>query len=175
MSQESRSLTVPSREAGALAKSDNLQTWTDPQWQRFWLTIDRLPWRTLAFIPAGAGAPPDFTLSLAVTVSRTGMTHLGTPMLVADGTQVRLDELTGFLADLRSCSDAGQRVIVALSSAKVNPTVTAIANSVDGVVLCVLMGQMKSSEAKETVRLVGHKKFLGSVIIHPDGHPANGQ
>lgn len=174
MSEQSRSLTVPDRSAGnALAPNTSLQTWADPDWQRFWLTVDQLPWRTLAFIPAGEGGPPDFTLSLAVTLSRTGMTHLGGPMLVADGTQVRLNELTAFLADVRSCADAGQRVIVALPSAKSDATVPAIANSVDGVVLCVLSGRMKSSEAKETIRLVGSKKFLGSVIIHPEAAPGS--
>lgn len=168
MSQESQSLSAPQPDASvALATTSNLQTWTDPDWQRFWLTIDQLSWRTLAFIPAGEGGPPDLTLSLAVTLSRTRMTHLGGPMLVADGTGVRLQDLTAFLADVRSCSDAGQRVIIALSSAKSDPTVPAIANSVDGVVLCVLIGRMKSSDAKETIRLVGSKKFLGSVILHP--------
>ena len=173
LSEQSRSLAVPDRSAGnALAPNNALQTWADPDWQRFWLTVDQLPWKTLAFIPAGEGAPPDFTLSLAVTLSRTGMTHLGGPMLVADGTQVRLNELTAFLADVRSCSEAGQRVIVALPSAKSDATVPAIANSVDGVVLCVLFGRMKSSDAKETIRLVGSKKFLGSVIIRPEGPAA---
>lgn len=167
MSQKSTSLQAPQRDGNtALGPSTNQQTWADPDWQRFWLTVDRLPWRTLAFIPAGEGGPPDFTLTLAVNLSRTGMTHSGGQMLVADGTRVRLQELTAFLADVQSCSDAGQRVIVALSSAKSDPTVPSIANSVDGVVLCVLVGQMTSSEAKETIRLVGGKKFLGSVIIH---------
>ncbi len=173
MSQESRSLTAPQTGSTALAKASGVQTWADPDWQRFWLTIDQMPWRTLAFIPAGDGAPADFTLSLAVTLSRTGMTHLGGPMLVADGTQVQLSELTSFLADVRSCSDAGQRVIIALSSAKINPTVPAIANTVDGVVLCVLVGLMKSTDAKETIRLVGSKKFLGSVMIHPTSGTAD--
>jgi hypothetical protein len=151
----------------ALAQRNQIQAWADPDWQRFWLTVDQLDWRTLALIPAGEGAPPGFALSLAVNLSRTGMTHKGGPILVADGTQVPLRQLSGFLEDVKSCTEAGQRVIVALSSAKSGPTVPAIAKAVDGVVLCVLLGSMMNAEAKETIRLVGSSKFLGSVIIHP--------
>lgn len=176
MSQESTALQAPQRDAdSALGPGIPQQTWAEPDWQRFWLTVDSLPWRTLAFIPAGEGGPPDLALSLAVNLTRTGMTHLGRPMLVADGTRVRLQELTAFLADVQSCSDAGQRVIVALSSVKSDPTVPSIANSVDGVVLCVLIGRMTLSDAKETIRLVGAKKFLGSVMLHPDSLATNGR
>jgi hypothetical protein len=152
----------------ALAERHSTQTWADPDWQRFWLTIDRLSWRALAFIPAGDGAPPDFTLSLAVNLSRTGVTHLGGPVLVADGTQVPLNQLTGFLADVKSCVDAGQRVLVALSPASSNPTTPAIAKAADGVVLCVLLGRMRSGDAKRTVNAIGSSKFVGSVIIRPE-------
>jgi hypothetical protein len=151
----------------ALAERRNVQTWADPDWQRFWLTVDRLPWRSLAFIPGGDGAPPDFTLSLVVTLSRTGVTHLGGPVLVADGTQVPLNELNAFLADVKTCVDGGERVLVALSAAANNPTVPAIAKATDGVVLCVLLGRMLSAEAKKTVSLIGPSKFVGSVIIRP--------
>lgn len=151
----------------ALAHPSNQQAWADPDWQRFWLTVDQLAWRTLALIPAGDGAPPNFTLSLSVTLSKTGMTHKGGPIQVADGTAVPLRQLSGFLDDIRSCSDAGQRVIVALSSAASDPTIPTIAKAVDGVVLCVLMGRMLNAQARETIRLVGSNKFLGSVIIHP--------
>jgi hypothetical protein len=158
-------------EQTALAKPQ-VQAWTDPDWQRLWLTLNSLPWRTLALIPAGAGGPPDFTLTLAVTLSRTGMSHLGAPIMVADGTQIPLDQLSSFLADIRSCREGGERVIVALSPAGENPTTVSMAREADGVVLCVMLGAMRSSDAKRTIKLVGAAKFLGSVIIRSDGAPA---
>lgn len=172
MSQESLPSPTGGAQTTALAQRNNLPTWADPDWQRFWLIVDQLAWRTLALIPAGEGAPPDFTLSLAVTLSRTGMTHKGGPIQVADGTQVPLRQLSGFLEDVRACSDAGQRVIVALSSAKTDPTIPAIAKTVDGVILCVLLGRMMDAEARATIKLVGASKFLGSVIIRPTEVPA---
>jgi len=155
----------PGEQTTALAA--RTQPWADPDWQRLWLRLDGMPWRTLALIPAGEGAPLDFTVLLAVTLSRTGMTHVGGPILVADGTQVPLRQLNGFLADVRACSDAGERVIVALSSATTDPSITTIAKSVDRVVLCVLLGSMHSADARRTIQAVGLSKFAGSVIIRP--------
>jgi hypothetical protein len=154
-----------------LAERRHVQAWTDPDWQRLWLTLDRMPWRTLALIPAGGGGPADFTLTLAVTLSRTGMSHVGAPILVADGTQVPLNQLNAFLADVRACRDGGERVIIALSPAGENPTTTSMAKDADGVVLCVMLGGMRSSDAKRTIKAIGASKFVGSVIIHPDGKP----
>lgn len=155
----------PGQQTTALAERP--QPWADPDWQRLWLTLDRMDWRTLALIPAGEGAPLDFTLLLSVTLSRTGMTHLGAPIMVADGTQVPLRQLNGFLADVRACADAGERVIVALSAPNTDPSIAAIAKAVDRVVLCVLLGRMLSADAKRTIQLVGPSKFAGSVIIRP--------
>jgi hypothetical protein len=151
----------------ALAQRRDVQTWADPDWQRFWLTVDRLPWRSLAFIAAGDGAPPDFPLSLVVTLSRTGVTHLGGPVLVADGTQVPLNELNAFLNEVRTCIESGQRVLLALSPVADNPTASAIAKAADAVVLCVLLGRMRSASAEKTVKAIGSSKFVGSVIIRP--------
>ena len=163
--------STPEARNVAIAERRHVQSWVDPEWQRLWLTLDRLPWRTLALLPAGSGGPVDFTLSLAVTLSRTGMTHVGGPILVADGTQVPLNQLNAFLADVRTCTEGGERVIIALSNTGDNPVTAALAKASDGVVLCVLLERMRSSDAKQTIKAVGASKFLGSVIIRPDGSP----
>jgi hypothetical protein len=156
----------------ALAERRAPQAWTDPDWQRLWLTLDRMPWQTLALVPGGPGAAMDFTLSLAVTLSRTGMSHVGAPILVADGTQVPLDQLNPFLADVRACCDGGERVLIALASVTESPTTAAMAKSADGAVLCVMLGQMRSSHTNQTVKAIGASKFFGSVIVRPNGSPA---
>lgn len=151
-----------------LVRREQVQTWTDPDWQRFWLTVDRMTWQTLALIPAGPGGPRELTLSLAVILSRTGMSHLGGPIQVADGTQVPISELNGFQADVRSCQEAGQRVIIALPAVSANPTAASIAKFSDAAVLCVLLERMTSNDAKQTVQAVGPEKFLGSVVLRLD-------
>ena len=156
--------SIKTAEQTALAERREVQAWTDPDWQRLWLTLDRSPWRTLALIPGSSGGPADLTLTLAVTLSRTGMSHVGAPILVADGTQIPLNQLNGFLDDVRACRDGGERVIIALSAAAENPTTTAIAKAADAVVLCVQIGRTRSSDAKRTIKQVGLSKFVGSLI-----------
>ncbi len=167
--QEQPPRGMKTAETTALAERRHVQAWADPEWQRLWLTLDRMPWKTLALIPAGEGGPADFTLTLAVMLSRTGMSHVGAPILVADGTQVPLNQLNDFLADVRACRDGGERVIIALSAAGENPTTASIAKDSDGVVLCILLGRMRSADGKRTIKLIGAPKFVGSVIIHPEG------
>ncbi len=165
--QPQTSVTTAPQTALAERRPDQ-QAWTASDWQRLWLTLDRLPWRTLAILPAGEGAPADFSLTIAVTLSRTGMSHVGAPILVADGTQVPLNQLNGFLDDVRHCRDGGERVIVALSPLGDNPTTIAMAKAADAVVLCVLLERMRSSDGHKTIKAVGANKFAGSVIIRPD-------
>jgi hypothetical protein len=167
--QSTNQQITPAPQTGLSSDLRQIQAWTDPDWQRLWLTLDRMPWRTLALIPAGVGAAPDFTLTLAVALSRTGMSHVGSPILVADGTQVPLNQLTAFLADVRTCRDGNERVIIALSAAAENPTNTAMAKDSDAVVMCVMLGKMKWSEARRTVKTIGPNKFVGSVIVRSDG------
>jgi hypothetical protein len=144
----------------------------DQDWQRLWLTLDRMPWRTLALLAAGEGAARDFTLNLAVTLSRTGMSHVGAPILVADCTEVPLNQLNSILADIRACCEGGERVILALSAVAESPTTVALAGAADGVVLCVMLGKMLSSDAKRTIAAVGPSKIFGSVIVRPEPAPA---
>lgn len=151
-----------------LAQRRDVETWADQEWQRLWLTLDQMPWKKLALIAAGEGVPRDFTLTLAMTLSRTGMSHVGAPILVADCTEVPLQQLNAILADVRACCEGGERVILALSTVAGSPTTAALAAAADGVVLCVMLGRMLSSDAKRTIAAIGSSKILGSVIVRPE-------
>jgi hypothetical protein len=142
------------------------EPWRDPEWQRLWLAVENRQWRSLALIPAGDGASVDFSLIVAVTLSRTGMVHLGRPVQVADATQVPLAQLSRFLAEVQRLSNEGERLLVALPPIGSSPITASIAQAVDAAVLCVLYEKMSASEAKKTVRSVGHARFLGSAIFH---------
>ena len=152
----------------ALARQGS-ETWRDPDWQRLWLAIEKQPWKTLSLVPAGGGADADFTLMLAVALSRTGMTHLGEPVVVADGTAVALNELGDFISDLQECTAQASRLIVALPPITSSPTAPTIAKATDASLLCVLLEKMGWAQARETLRIVGSARFLGSVIIRPGG------
>ena len=151
----------------ATSGGSSFEAWHDPEWQRLWLAIEGRPWRTLALVPAGDGAPLDFTVLVAVTLSRTGMVHLGRPIQVADATKVPLDQLARFLAEVRRCTAEGERLLVALPPTGNSPITTSIAQAADSALLCVQFDRMSSSQAKRTVKLIGHARFLGSAIFHP--------
>jgi hypothetical protein len=152
----------------ALTKRSDVEIWRDHEWQRLWLTIEKLSWKTLSLVPGGEGAGPDFTLGLAVNLSRTGMTHLGEPIQIADGTKIALNQLNEFLVEVRACTAAGSRLIIALPPAVNSPTTPAIVKASDAALLCILLEKMSSSQARQTVKLVGASRFVGSVIVRPD-------
>jgi hypothetical protein len=143
------------------------EPWRDPEWQRLWLAVESRPWRSLALVPASDGAPVEFSLIVAVTLSRTGMVHLGHPIQVADATQVPLEQLVRFLNEVRRCTSDGERLLVALPPTGNSPITASIAQTVDAAVLCVMLERMSFSQAKRTVKAVGQSRFLGSAIFHP--------
>jgi hypothetical protein len=143
------------------------EPWQDAEWQRLWLAVESRPWSSLALIPAGDGASADFTLLIAVTLSRTGMVHVGSPLQVADATHISLSQLTAFCEEVKYCTSSGKRLLVALPPVGANAVTTSILQSVDAAVLCVLANKMTSSQAKRTIKHVGAGRFLGSAIFHP--------
>jgi hypothetical protein len=144
------------------------EQWRQPDWQKFWLTIRSRPWNSLAVIPAGAGAPPDFTLGVAVSLARTGMVHLGVPIRVADATQIPLGQMMQLSAEIKESVTAGDLVILALGSTVDSPVAVSLAQSVDHALLCVLFERMAVADAKRTVNLIGRQKFIGSALFHID-------
>jgi len=156
------------RQPTAIEPARNLEAWLDAEWQRLWLAVESRPWRSLALIPAAEGASIDFTLIIAMTLSRTGMVHLGSSIQIADATQVSLSQLSAFSNEVRRCTSNGQRLLVALPPTKESAVTTAIAQMVDVALLCVLSNRMSSAQAKRTLELVGPARFLGSAIFHPN-------
>ncbi len=143
------------------------EPWRDPEWQGLWLAVQSRPWTALALIPAGDGAPEEFTLLVAVILSRTGMVHLGSPIQIADGTRVPLAQLAPFLEEVKRYTTSGERILIALPPAVKSPVTKSIALASDAALLCILNGRMPASQAKQTVAQIGASRFLGSAIFHP--------
>jgi len=159
-----------------------IEPWRKEEWQKLWLAMQARKWQLLAVVPAGRGAPADFTVTVATMLARTGMMHLNTPILVADATRLALKDLVPFAEQLRRCANEGEIVLVALASVAENPITISLARSSDAAVLCVLMEEMSSADAKKTVERIGAPLFLGSAVFHPDqlrsrapGNPSAGK
>src|SRR5690349_14884200 len=52
----------PKHAASLAVRDPRIDLWRDPDWQRLWLSMKARPWRSLGIVPAGKGAPADFTL-----------------------------------------------------------------------------------------------------------------
>ena len=154
-----------------LVTTERLEPWLQHDWQKFWLNIRARPWKSLALVPAGTGGPVDFTLTIAVSLARTGMMHLGVPIRVADATRVPLKQMMQLVSQVNECVSAGDLVLIALGCAKESPITASVAKSADLAVLCVMLESMSTGDAKTTIDLIGAKNFMGSVVFHPDGKP----
>jgi hypothetical protein len=144
-----------------------LEPWLQHDWQKFWLTIRSREWKSLALVPAGVGGPADFTVTVAVSLARTGMTHLGVPIRVADATRVPLRYMVQFLDEVRNCTAAGDLVLIALGAMAESPVTVSVAQASDNALLCVLLEKMAAADAKKVVGHVGAQRFIGSAVFHP--------
>src|SRR6266542_627106 len=122
---------VPPDSRLALSQRRPTEPWLRPDWQKFWLTIRSRPWRSLALVPAGAGGPPDFTLTIAVALARTGTVHLGVPVHVADATRVPLNQMMPLVQEVRRYAEAGDLVIMALGAMSESPVAVSLAQAAD--------------------------------------------
>jgi len=143
------------------------EPWGNADWQKLWLSLKARPWTALAIVPAGAGAPPDFTITIAVTLARIGIMHLATPIHVADATNIPLVHLEQFTEEVRRLNQDGDPVLLALPTVDENPVAVSLAQKAGAALLCILLENMSSAESKRTVERIGASYFLGSAIFHP--------
>jgi hypothetical protein len=166
-------MTQSPRSEGPLARPNaaRVEPWRNEEWQKLWLAMQSRAWRSLAILPAGPGAPKDFTVTVATMLARTGMTHLSTPIHVADATRLPLAHLVAFAEELQRYAKEGDFVLVALAAAADNPITISLAQSADAALLCVLMEEMSTADAKKTVDRIGPARFLGSAVFRPGNLP----
>lgn len=142
--------------------------WHEADWQRLWLAAntEQRRWRSLALVPGSAGMPARFIERTAISLSRTGMTHLGQSIHVADATQVQLADLNDFFAEIEHCTSNGiDRVVIALAPLSENVTSVSIAQHSDCALLCILRGSTQLKDAKRTIHEIGAKLFAGAVVF----------
>jgi hypothetical protein len=123
----------------------------------------------LAIVPASSGAPKNFTTKIGVALAHVGMIHLGGPVHLADGTDLDLPGMRSFLADVAHCRAAGDRILLALAPIGENPITETLVQSADCALLCLLLEEMNSAEASNTVSKVGKERFVGSTIFRAEG------
>ena len=159
----------PKSETSLAIRDGRVDLWRDPEWQRLWLALQTRTWTSLAIVPAAEGASRDFTLRIAVILSRIGMVHLSRPVQVADATNVPLSHLTQFMDEIAHCTKDGDPILVALPPVVGSPLTISIAQAVDVALLCVLVDHMSTTQTKRTVTQIGQSRFIGSALFRGDG------
>jgi hypothetical protein len=144
------------------------EPWRDAEWQNLWLALKARSRTSLALVPASVGGPPDLALTIAVTLARIGMLHIGTQIHVADATRISLAHLEQFNDEVRRLNADGELVIMALPTIMENPLSASLARSAGGSVLCILLGHMSMSETKRTIAKIGQSNILGTIVLHAD-------
>jgi len=152
----------------ALRADQPIEPWRNADLQRLWLTLQAKPWSVLALVPASRGAPPDFTLRLAVTLARTGNTHLKSQVHVADGTAVELSQVVEFTEEIKGYRASGDRILIAVAPVEDDPVAETLTLVADRLLLCVLFESMSFGESLRTVKKIGKDRFIGSTIVRGD-------
>jgi len=151
----------------------HVEAWRNADLQRLWLSLQAKPWSVLALIPASRGAPLDFTLRLAVTLARTGNTHLRLPVHVADGTAVELSKVVEFTEEIQHYRVGGDRILIAVAPVEDDPVAETLTQVADKLLLCVLFESMSFGESRRTVNKIGKDRFIGSTIVRSDDLGSN--
>lgn len=160
----SDALTVSAPRQIFVSPEERESPWRRSEWQRLWLALQRVPWKSLALVPAGE-MPSRFTLEIALSLAYTGSLHLGEPVRMADATGVPLTHLKQFVAEIESLRSAGDRLLLALGPIRDSATSAAIAQAADQALLCVPLEVCRLADAKRTLGEVGKHRFLGSAVF----------
>lgn len=121
-------------------------------------------WRSLALVPAGEGAAPEAMLQLAVSLAHAGMTQLGAAIHIADATRLRESYSAEQSAELAECTQAGDRLLIALSRETDAAVRDALSAGADGSLLCLFLTETRLADARRAVEALGRDHLFGAVV-----------
>lgn len=134
----------------------------DPAWQRTWLAIEAVEWRSLVFVPVG-----DFSsLELVHGLATVGWHQRGCPLIVADLRTVGISALLPVRNEIRQRVRNGDRILIAAGGLHQNPITASIAREADRAILCVSAGCTARAQVREAVRELGAQRCLGTLMTH---------
>lgn len=156
----------PNQPSTALVPIDppDLAIGDDLRLQKLWLALERRPWRSLAVLGANAGVD---THEICQMLAQLAWRYRGQPSSVCDLRDLSMRLVEYEIAEIGRQLEAGLRLIVSLRSIFENPTSAPISRSVDGVLLCVALGDTKFKAAEETIAAVGRERVVGSIVLSP--------
>jgi hypothetical protein len=136
----------------------------DTHWQRVWLSVRDVPWRSLAVLSVDSALS---TLDVVHGLAAVAWFQCGTSVVVADLRSAVLNVVSSVQDELRQRMQNGEQVLMALGALDDSPASLAIARDADKVLLCVALGKTKTGRIRDAVQRVGKQRFLGTVLVNP--------
>ena len=133
----------------------------DPTWQRTWVEIEDIAWRSLALIPTDEGSSLDAVHGLA----EVAWQQRGHSVVVADIQTIALPVLSAIRDELRRRLSSGERVLIASRSLRERPVAATIAREADGVILCVTLGKATRKSVAEAIAEIGKGRIIGTISL----------
>jgi hypothetical protein len=138
--------------------------------QQLWFSIQKLQWASLVIVPAdGNSSAIDFGKPLY----EVGKLAMGDRLRLLDARDVKLDKTAPLILDMTGASRphaAGsqqwsERVLVMVESVLATPSAIPVALAADVAVLCVELGKTSLAGARETISILGSRRFLGCITL----------
>ncbi len=130
--------------------------------RRLWVATLSEPWRVLALVPVHDDLD---VASLGRGVQVVANREAGAPVRLVDGTGADLPRATRLSGDLREHLLAGDKVVVVVDPPDAEAAAVPLALAADAVVLAVQPGRTTQGDVERTLRHLGGRKVLGSVIF----------
>lgn len=133
----------------------------DPSWQRTWLEIEAIGWRSIAVIPTDDGSSLDAVHALASIAWQ----QRSQAVVVADIRTIALPALSAVREELRRRTSNGERVLIATGSLSQSPAAATIAREADGIVICIVLGKSKRKSIDSIIKGFGKNKIIGTITL----------
>ena len=143
----------------------------DLEVEGLWFTLARIPWRTLAFVPADDSGS---AIEIAAALADVGRRLRAGPVtfLLLSGTLdfAAAGKIVQAMGGRRTPAGPPEervegRLLIAIPSVVQEPLGLAVTEVADGIVLCVKQGRSKVRQAQRTVELVGRDRIIGALML----------
>jgi hypothetical protein len=138
----------------------------DNDWQRIWFATRERDWNSLAIIPSDAGID---VVEVANMLVATGRQHGERPVSLLDATDVHLGDVHNLVDSLVAQTGRGNWVIVPVDPIAENPNSLPIIRATSAALLVVRLDESYMTSARATLEIIGHDRFLGSVVLEKLG------
>jgi hypothetical protein len=134
--------------------------------QQLWFSLQRREWTSLVAVPADRNIP---TIEFVRPLYEVGRLALGEKLRLVDARDVMLTRTAPLILEMTaggsSGGHSGGRALVVIESVLSHPSGVPIALAADAALLCVEMGTTSLAAARETVEIVGARRFLGCITL----------